>query len=95
MRKGSTPPRLPRTLSSHLPSHIEMRVAGGGDEVISLDYSLLEGHWVIVHGTFTQTMHVAFLTYKIIADVTFKDITFPTEAPDPRLAGTPAPTTSP
>ncbi|MBV9717798.1 MAG: hypothetical protein JOZ77_00620 [Candidatus Eremiobacteraeota bacterium] len=81
--------------TSHLPSHIEMRVAGAGDESFSLDYSLLDGHWVIVHGTFSQTMHVAFLTYKIIADVTFHDIAFPSEPPDPRLAGTPAPSSAP
>jgi hypothetical protein len=50
---------------------------------------------VIVHGTFSQTMHVAFLTYKIIADVTFSDIAFPAGPPDPRLAGTPAPSPTP
>ena len=72
-----------------------MRVAGGGDEAISLDYAVIDGHWVIVHGTFSQTMHVAFLTFKVIADMTFSDIAFPTEPPDPRLAGTPTPTTSP
>ena len=72
-----------------------MRAAGGGDEAISLEYAVIDGHWVIVHGTFSQTMHVAFLTYKIIADITFSDIAFPTDPPDPRLAGTPMPTTSP
>lgn len=77
--------------TTHLPKHIEMRVAGGSDEVLSLDYQVLEGHWVIVHGTFSQTMHVAFLTYKIVADITFNNIQFPSEAPDPRLAGTPTP----
>ncbi|MFY9663302.1 MAG: hypothetical protein WAL67_16065 [Candidatus Cybelea sp.] len=95
VQQGLYPAEIAEDASSQLPSHIEMRVAGGNDEVISLDYSLLQGHWVIVHGTFTETMHVAFVTYKIIADVTFSDITFPTEAPDPRLAGTPVPTTSP
>jgi hypothetical protein len=95
VRQGLYPADVAEDASSHLPSHIEMRVAGASDEVISLDYSMLDGHWVITHGTFSQTMHVAFLTYKIIADVTYSQITFPTEAPDPRLAGTPAPTTSP
>jgi hypothetical protein len=80
--------------TTHLPKHIEMRAAGAGDEMFSLDYSVIDGHWVIVHGTFSQTMHVAFLTYKIVADVTFHDIAFPGEPPDPRLAGTPAPTPS-
>ena len=71
-----------------------MRVAGGSDETISLDYAVVDGHWVIVHGTFSQTMHVAFLTYKIIADMTFSDIAFPLDPPDPRLAGTPMPEAS-
>lgn len=95
VQQGIYPSDVVEDASTQLPSHIEMRLAGGGDEAISLDYAVIQGHWVIVHGTFSQTMHVAFLTYKIIADVTFSDIAFPPEAPDPRLAGTPMPTTSP
>jgi len=91
VRGGLYPSDVVEDGSSQLPSHIEMRVASGGDEAFSLDYQVIEGHWVIVHGTFTQTMHVAFLTYKVVADITFKDIAFPSEAPDPRLAGTPTP----
>jgi hypothetical protein len=95
VRQGLYPSEVVEDGATRLPKHIEMRVAGGSDEIIALDYSVIEGHWVIVHGTFTQTMHVAFLTYKIIADVTFSDIAFPAEAPDPRLAGTPTPGASP
>ncbi len=95
VQQGIYPSEVVEDASTQLPSRIEMRVAGGGDESISLEYAVIDGHWVIVHGTFSQTMHVAFLTYKIIADITFSDIAFPTEAPDPRLAGTPTPTTSP
>ena len=72
-----------------------MRVAGSSDEMFTLDYAVMQGHWVIVHGLFSQTMHVAFLTYKIVADVTFSDITFSSEPPDPRLAGQPTPEASP
>jgi hypothetical protein len=85
------PSEIVEDATSRLPSHIEMRVAGGSDEAFSLDYQVINGHWVVVHGTFTQTMHVAFLTYKIVADITFKDIAFPSEPPDPLLAGTPTP----
>jgi hypothetical protein len=81
--------------ATHLPKHIEMRSAGGSDEMFLLDYSVIDGHWVIVHGTFSQTMRVAMLTYKVVADITFSNIAFPVEAPDPRLAGTPVPTSSP
>lgn len=89
--QGLYPSDVVEDASSRLPSHIQMRVAGASDEMFSLDYAVMQGHWVIVHGTFSQTMHVAFLTYKIIADVTFSDITFHSEAPDPRLTGTPLP----
>jgi hypothetical protein len=89
--QGLYPSDVVEDAATKLPSHIEMRTAGSSDEMFSLDYAVLDGHWVIVHGTFSQTMHVAFLTYKIVADVTFKDIAFPTESPDPRLAGTPTP----
>ncbi len=80
---------------THLPSRIEMRVAGGSDEIIDLEYKVIAGHWVIVHGTFTATQHAAFFTFKVIADVTYDSIAFSDAAPDPRLAGTPIPTTSP
>lgn len=77
--------------ATHLPAHIELRVAGGEDMVIGLDYKVIDGHWVIVHGEFTATQHALFLTFKVIADVTFDDIAFPPAPPDPRLVGTPAP----
>jgi hypothetical protein len=76
---------------THLPSHIMMRIAGTDDMTIALDYKVIEGHWVITHGQFSATQHAIFLTFKVIADVTFDDIAFPTTAPDPRLAGAPAP----
>lgn len=76
---------------THLPSHIELRVAGGNDMIIALDYKVVEGHWIIVHGTFTATEHAVVLTFKVVADVTFSDIQFPAQAPDPRLAGSPSP----
>jgi hypothetical protein len=95
VKQGLYPSEVIEDASTQLPKHIEMRVAGGSDESIALDYAVVDGHWVIVHGIFSQTMHVAFLTYKIVADVTFSDIAFPVDAPDPRLAGTPMPTNSP
>jgi len=95
VQQGLYPSEVVEDAASHLPSHIAMRAAGGSDEAFALDYQVIDGHWIVVHGTFSQTMHVAFLTYKIVADVTFKDITFPAEAPDPRLAGPPTPGPSP
>jgi hypothetical protein len=92
--KGFYPSVVVQDAQTRLPSHIEIRVAGSDDEAISLDYQVIDGHWVITHGTFTATEHAVFLTFKVVADVTFSDIAFPTEAPDPRLAGTPAPAAS-
>lgn len=95
VRVGFYPSEVAEDPQSHLPSRIEMRVAGGNDEIIDLNYAVMNGHWVIVHGRFSATQHAAFLTFKVIADVTFSDITFPSEPPDPRLAGTPIPAASP
>lgn len=77
--------------ATHLPSHIEMRVSGGSDMVISLDYKVIDGHWVITHGTFSATEHAIVFTFKVVADVRYDDIAFPAQPPDPRLAGPPSP----
>lgn len=93
--KAFYPSEVVEDPQTHLPSHIEIRVNGGDDEIISLDYHVVDGHWVITHGTFTATEHAVFLTFKVVADVTFTDIAFPTQPPDPLLAGTPLPSTAP
>jgi hypothetical protein len=92
--QGFYPSEVIEDAASRLPSRIEMRVVGG-DEAISLDYAVINGHWVIVRGQFSATQHAAFLTFKVIADVTFSDIAFPADPPDPRLGGTPIPSTTP
>ena len=88
--KGFYPSEVVEDAQTHLPSHVEIRVAGTDDESIALDYKVIDGHWVITHGTFSATEHAVFLTFKVVADVTFSDIAFPSEAPDPRLGGSPA-----
>jgi hypothetical protein len=91
---GLYPSDVVEDSSTQLPSHIEIR-AVEGDEEFSLDYKVIGGHWLIVHGTFSQTEKVAFMTFKVVADVTFSNIAFPSEPPDPRLAGTPTPSPAP
>ncbi len=76
---------------TQLPSHIEMRTTDD-TEVIAFDYRVLENHWVITRGTFTSMEHFGPMTFQVIADTTYEDIAFPAAPPDPRLAGTPAPT---
>lgn len=81
---------------THLPSHIELRIASGDDMLIALDYKVIDGHWVITHGQFSGSQHVAFLNFKVIADIAFDDIAFPAAPPDPRLTKSPEPSaTSP
>ncbi|MGB8149921.1 MAG: hypothetical protein WCE97_01855 [Candidatus Cybelea sp.] len=94
VQHGLYPAEVIEDPNTQLPAHIEMR-AVEGDEAFSLDYKVIEGHWVIVHGSFSATEHAAFLTFKVVADVTFSDIAFPSDPPDPRLAGTPMPSASP
>jgi hypothetical protein len=94
VQQGFYPSEVVEDPASKLPSHIEMRVAGGNDETIALDYKVIEGHWMIVHGRFSATQHAAFFNFRVIADVTYSDIAFPAQAPDPRLAGAPSPAAS-
>jgi len=76
--------------SSHLPAHIEMRTTDG-DEVITLDYQVLQNHWVITHGTFTSRQRVGPLSFQVVSDTTYDQFSFPPTAPDPRLAAPPSP----
>jgi hypothetical protein len=70
---------------TQLPSHVEMR-STRDDMVLTLDYSVIENHWVITHGTFTATEHALAFTFRPVADITFDQFTFPTAPPNPRLA---------
>jgi hypothetical protein len=79
---------------TRLPSRIVLATTNS-DETIRLDYQVLDGHWIITHGTWGGTEHALIFTAKVIADVTFSDIAFPNQPPDPQLAGTPVPTLLP
>jgi len=88
---GFYPSDIVEDAQTGLPSHIEMRDTGS-DMSIALDYRVLDGHWTIVHGTFTSTQRVLMLgSFKVVADVRYDDITFPAVPADPRLAGPPTP----
>ena len=92
--KGIYPSDVVEDPQTHLPSHVELRDTGT-DMALALDFKVVDGHWVIVHGTYSQTQHAVFMTFKVMADVTYDDIAFPSQAPDARLAGTPAPSAAP
>ncbi len=76
--------------STQLPSLVAMQV-NGSDMAITLEYSIVDGHWLITRGTFSATQHVFVSTIKVTATTVFSDFTFPAAAPDPRLAGSPSP----
>lgn len=79
---------------TQLPSHLELRFTGDST-VISLDYQTIDGHWVITHARYIAPQHVGPLSFTVTSDTTYSDIAFPATPPDPRLAGTPAPTRTP
>jgi hypothetical protein len=80
--------------TTHLPSHVTLQ-DNGTDMVLGLDFSMVNGYWVITRGTWSATQHVAIIgAFKVSAVTTFSDFTFPTTPPDPRLAGTPHPSPS-
>lgn len=75
---------------SRLPAHIEIRDTNSGDQ-ITLEYKVLDGHWVITRGTLSTVQHVGPLTFSVTTVTDYEDIAFPATPPDPRLAGSPSP----
>lgn len=78
---------------THLPSRIVLRDTSS-DMVFSLDYRVVDGRWVITHGTFAATEHALFMTFTVTADVTYDQISFPS-TPPPQAAALPPPTPTP
>jgi hypothetical protein len=76
-----------------LPTHVTLKSnAPGDDMVIGLDFSVIDGYWVITKGTYSGTAHVlGFMSFKIASETDFTNFAFPTTPPDPQLAGTPVP----
>lgn len=75
---------------TQLPSRIVERFTAG-DSTITLDYAVIDGHWVVTHGTFGASQHALGISFRVSADITFDRFAFPTSPPDPRLAGSPSP----
>ena len=90
---GFYPADIVEDPNSQLPSRILMR-STSDDETIELDYQVIDGHWLIAHSVYSATQHVAFMTFRVTADITFDTFTFPSEAPVPALASSPSPSPS-
>ncbi len=71
----------------------EIRYAGGDDIVFVVDYGMVQGHWLVTHGHYEETLrgplHIGRL--HVIADVSYDSFAFPAGAPDPRLQPPPTP----
>lgn len=87
---GFYPSDVRQDPTTHLPSHVTLQ-DNSSDMRIGLDYADVDGHWVVIRGTWSATEHVFISTFKVDAVTTFSDFTFPQTAPDPRLAGSPSP----
>jgi hypothetical protein len=73
--------------ATDLPQHVSY--SGPDGLVFAVDYTTVDGHWVVNHTHYEQT---AFAPLRLgmvhgIADARFDQFTFPASAPDPRLAG--------
>ncbi|MGH7660363.1 MAG: hypothetical protein ACRENA_05505, partial [Vulcanimicrobiaceae bacterium] len=70
---------------------LEVTYAGRDQRRFIVDYETEQGHWLVKHAFFEQTlygvMHIGRVHYS--ADAAFSDYTFPEGPPDPRLAPLP------
>ncbi|MGH7728297.1 MAG: hypothetical protein ACREM2_05855 [Vulcanimicrobiaceae bacterium] len=68
-----------------LPSEVIYR--GANDVEFLVDYALVEGHWLVDHAHYEETLYGPFRLGRlhVIADAVYHDFAFPSAAPDPRL----------
>ena len=66
----------------------EVRYAGGDDIVFVVDYGMVQGHWLVTHAHYEETIYAPLRIARlhVIADSVYSDFAFPEQAPDPRLA---------
>jgi hypothetical protein len=67
-----------------------LHVGFGGPDGLSfaVDYTWVEGHWLINHAHYEQTQFAPLRIGRVhaIVDADFSDFAFPASAPDSRLA---------
>ncbi len=68
-----------------LPSRV--RYQGGDDIDFAVDYGTLEGHWLIDHAHYEETLRgpLRIGRLHVVADATYDHFEFPSAAPDERL----------
>ncbi len=65
----------------------QVRYQGGDDIDFVVDYAMLQGHWLIDHAHYEETLRgpLRIGRLHVIADAAYDEFTFPAQAPDPRL----------
>ena len=63
--QGLYPSEIVEDAATHLPARLEYRATGADDEVISFNYQVIQGYWVLAHFTFTATQHAIGMRFKI------------------------------
>lgn len=65
----------------------EVRYAGGDDIVFLVDYGMVQGHWLVTHAHYEETLHgpLNIGRLHVSADAKYDQFTFPDDPPDPRL----------
>jgi hypothetical protein len=65
----------------------EVRYRGGDDIDLDVTYGMPEGHWVVDHAHYEETLHgpLRIGRVHVVADATYEDFAFPEQAPDERL----------
>jgi hypothetical protein len=80
--------------ATNLPTRV---VYAGPDTDFSVDYIVVQNHWLVQHVVYAHTMyaplHVGRLHFNV--DATNSNFAFPAAPSDPRLAGTPVPSPTP
>ena len=79
--------------ATQLPSRVRYR--GGDDIDFAIDYAMTDGHWLVSHAHYEETLHgpLRIGRLHVIADAVYDQFAFPDGAPDPRLIPAPANTT--
>lgn len=90
---GLYPSEVVEDPQTQLPSRVVLRDTSS-DMTIALDYSIVDGNWIITHGTFSATEHALFMSFLVTADVTYDELSFPS-SPPPQAAALPPPSPSP
>ncbi len=75
--------------ATHLPASV--RYKGGDDIDFTIDYGMQQGHWLVSHAHYEETLHgpLRIGRLRVIADAVYDAFAFPANAPDLRLVPPP------